>query len=109
MAVRNMKNAGVRIIVLIVVNADAARDVLAEASLQGLAGPNFVFVGSDAAMDLSIMKTGTNVTNFTNEYMSRVDKAVQGMIGIVPYLQSSGPAYEEFMELWKSTPNITNE
>ena len=108
-AVTNMKNAGVKIIALIVANAEAARDVLAEASLQGLAGPDYVFLGGDATMDVQVVQPPEeDSAKRTDEFMARVIEAAQGAIGVLPYLKRSGPAYEDFMELWRSTPNITN-
>lgn len=105
----NMKNAGVKIIALIVANADAARDVLAEASLQGLAGPDYVFLGGDATMDVTVVQpAGEDRAKYADDFMARVIEAAQGAIGVLPYLKRSGPAYEDFMDLWRSTPNITN-
>ena len=104
-AVRGMKRSGVRIIALLVANDDATKDVLAEAARQGLAGPSYVYVGGDAAID---EKTLVVTDDETPEFMSLVREAAEGMVGLVPYLTRSGPAYEEFLELWRSVPPLTD-
>jgi ABC-type branched-subunit amino acid transport system substrate-binding protein len=94
-AIRSMKKSGVRIIALLVANDDAAKDVLAEATRQGLAGPSYVYVGGDATMDEKTLVP--RKADETPEFMSLVREAAEGAVGLVPYLTRSGPAYEEFL------------
>ena len=105
-AIRSMKKSGVRIIALLVANDDAAKDVLAEATRQGLAGPSYVYVGGDATMDEKTLVP--RKADETPEFMSLVREAAEGAVGLVPYLTRSGPAYEEFLELWRSVPPLTD-
>jgi len=105
-AIRSMKRSGVRIIALLVANEDAAKDVLAEAARQGLAGPSYVYVGGDATMDEKVLLP--TKAEQTPEFMSLVREAAEGAVGLIPYLTRSGPAYEEFLELWRSVPPLTD-
>ncbi|QDZ22581.1 guanylate cyclase [Chloropicon primus] len=93
-----IKKAKTNINALIVGNTASALAALKSASKAGLAGPTYVWMGVDGwfSSELIALQGGDPA----------VREAADGALGLVPFFQQSGPAYDRFLEEWRATPPL---
>ena len=93
-----IKRAKTNVNALIVGNTPSAIAALKAAAQNGLAGPDFVWMGVDGWFSSELV---------TAQQDPQVMRAADGALGLVPFFKRSGSAYEAFLEEWRSTEPLS--